>query len=243
VNLILLFDADFTQQARVCLRDDRHRHIVQVLRAGPGDTVRVGRLGGALGTGSIVAQSSADTVLDVVLDSPPPPRLPLTLLLALPRPKMARRVLAACAELGVERVILLNAWRVEKSFWQSPLLTHESIQRALVRGLQQARDTILPQVTLRQRFKPFVEDELPNLLQGATGLLAHPGAPTLCPRAPSSGKLVLAIGPEGGFIPYEVEKLAAAGLQSVTLGPRILRVETAVPAVLGQLYGESALQG
>jgi RsmE family RNA methyltransferase len=239
VNLVLLFEGDFTHSDRVHLADERHRHITRVLQAGPGDTLRVGLLGGAMGEGTIITRTADRTELTVTLHTPPPPKLPLTLLLALPRPKVARRILAGCAELGIARVVLLNAWRVEKSFWQSPLLAPDAIQQTLVTGLQQARDTVLPEVTLRQRFKPFVEDELPMLLRDAHGLLAHPGATPPCPQAPV-GNLVLAVGPEGGFIPYEVDMLAAAGMQRVTFGPRILRVETAVAAIVGQLYGGGA---
>ena len=91
-----------------------------------------------------------------------------------------------------------------------------------------------PSFTLHKRFKPFVEDELPDLVAGRRSLLAHPGNHPPCPRGCNEPTLLF-IGPEGGFIPYEVEKLQEAGCTTVTLGPRILRVENAVAALVSQL--------
>jgi RsmE family RNA methyltransferase len=135
----------------------------------------------------------------------------------------------------VPKLILLNSYRVEKSFWQTPFLQPEAIREQLILGLEQARDTVLPEVLIEKRFKPFVEDQLSELVQGSLGLVGHPGDYPACPRALSQ-QVTLAIGPEGGWIPYEVEKLQAAGLQPVQLGPRILRVETAVTALLARLF-------
>ncbi len=137
--------------------------------------------------------------------------------------------------MGVKRLVLLNSYRVEKSYWQSPVVQKETLREQLILGLEQARDTVLPEVLLRQRFKPFVEDELPALAEGTLPLLAHPVAEGDCPRR-VEGPVTLAVGPEGGFIPYEVEKLVECGFQTVSLGERILRVETAVPALLGRLF-------
>ena len=158
-----------------------------------------------------------------------------TLLLALPRPKMLRRVLQTVAAMGVPKLVLLNSYRVEKSFWQTPFLEPSAIREQLILGLEQARDTVLPEVVIEKRFKPFVEDRLPQLAAGTCGLVGHPGDFPPCPRAISE-PVTLAIGPEGGWIPYEVDKLAAAGLQPVQLGDRILRVETAVTALLARLF-------
>ncbi len=173
--------------------------------------------------------------MDVRLDQQPPPPLPVTLILALPRPKALRRVLRTVAVMGVKRLVLLNASRVEKSYWASPVLGDESLRDQLVLGLEQARDTILPEILLRPLFKPFAEDELPALANDTVALVAHPPAPDVCPRNVSR-RVTLAIGPEGGFIPYEIEKLLAAGFSAVSCGERILNVETAVPALLARLF-------
>lgn len=235
MNLLLLEDADFVAPDRVLLRDRRLTHLQTVHRAEVGDSLRVGRIDGLMGNGQLLRLDAHEAELQVQLDQPPPAKLDLTLLLALPRPKMLRRVLQTVASMGVPRLILLNSYRVEKSFWQTPFLEPAAAREQLILGLEQARDTVLPHVSIEKRFKPFVEDHLAQLATGSLGLVGHPGDYPACPRAVTQ-PVTLAIGPEGGWIPYEVEKLQAAGLQPVQLGERILRVETAVTALLARLF-------
>ncbi|MCL7462775.1 16S rRNA (uracil(1498)-N(3))-methyltransferase [Pseudomonas sp. NW5] len=236
MNLLLLEAADLIASDRARLQGRRLRHLHEVHRAGVGDSLRVGLLEGRMGLAQIVHldETCAELVLQP-LDQPPPAKLPITLLLALPRPKMLKRVLQTVASMGVPRLVLMGSYRVEKSFWQTPFLSPEAIREQLILGLEQARDTVLPEVRIERYFKPFVEDRLPALAQGTQGLIAHPGDYPPCPRALNT-PLTLAIGPEGGWIPYEVEQLQRAGLAPVQLGERILRVETAVTALLARLF-------
>lgn len=235
MNLLLLEEADFVAPDRAVLQGRRLKHLHEVHRAEAGDQLRVGSLGGLMGRGTLLALDEQHAELQVELDQQPPAKLPLTLLLALPRPKMLKRVLQTVAAMGVPRLVLLNSYRVEKSFWQTPFLEADAIREQLILGLEQARDTVLPEVTIEKRFKPFVEDRLPQIAAGTLGLVGHPGDYPACPRALSE-PVTLAIGPEGGWIPYEVEKLGEAGLAPVQLGERILRVETAVTALLARLF-------
>ena len=235
MNLLLLEEQDFIAPQRVRLQDRRLQHMLDIQRVQLGDQLRVGRLDGLLGEGLVTALNEQQAELVVDLHSPPPAKLPLTLLLAMPRPKMFRRILQHCATLGVAEIVLLNSYRVEKSFWQTPFLQPEVVRHNLLLGLEQARDTVLPAVRIEKRFKPFVEDQLPELITGTTALVAHPGATNACPRA-MTGAVTLAIGPEGGWIPYEVDKLIEVGFQPVHLGERILRVETAVTALIARLF-------
>ncbi len=235
MNLLLLEPADFIAGDRVLLRDRRLTHMREVHRAEAGEHLKIGLVGGNIGSGQLLRLDATEAELQVSFDQPPPAKLPVTLLLALPRPKMLRRVLQTVAAMGVPKLVLLNSYRVEKSFWQTPFLEPSAIREQLILGLEQARDTVLPEVVIEKRFKPFVEDRLPQLAVGTCGLVGHPGDFPPCPRAISE-PVTLAIGPEGGWIPYEVDKLAAAGLQPVQLGDRILRVETAVAALLARLF-------
>ncbi|MFG0382215.1 16S rRNA (uracil(1498)-N(3))-methyltransferase [Pseudomonas sp. zbq_18] len=235
MNLLLLEDADFVAADRAVLSGRRLKHLHEVHGAENGDTLRVGHIGGLMGRGTLLTLDAQHAELQVELDQPPPTKLPLTLLLALPRPKMLKRTLQTIAAMGVPRLVLLNSYRVEKSFWQTPFLSSEAIREQLILGLEQARDTVLPEVLIEKRFKPFVEDHLPAMVGDTLGLVGHPGDFPTCPRNVAQ-PVTLAIGPEGGWIPYEVEKLQEAGLQPVQLGERILRVETAVPALLARLF-------
>lgn len=245
MNLILVAPSDFvspsadtTQPLEVSITDKRRlRHLRDVHRAAVNDTFGMGLLQGNMGRGTLLALSEHEARFSLTLDTPPPAPLPLHLILALPRPRMLARTLENITALGVKQVTLLNTRRVEKSYWQSPELAPEKINQHLWLGLEQTCDTRWPDVTLEPLFKPFIEDRLPALLEGRRGLIAHPHTQTECPRGlPPDEPTVLAIGPEGGFIPYEVERLTAAGLAPVHLGPRILRVETAVVALLSRLY-------
>ncbi len=235
MNLLLLNDADFITADRVRITDRRLHHLNTVNKASVGQTLRAGRLSGLQGKATLLSISDEAAELQIDLQQPPPAKLPVTLVLALPRPKMLRRTLQTIASMGVEKLVLINSYRVEKSFWQTPFLLPEAINTELILGLEQARDTVLPEVVLAKRFKPFVEDDLPALAANTRGLIAHPGDYPECPRALNE-PVTLAIGPEGGWIPYEVELLIKAGLKPVQLGERILRVETAVPALLARLF-------
>ena len=235
MNLLLVSPADFIAADRVRITDRRLQHLNSVNKASAGQTLRAGLLGGLQGQATLLSIDNAAAELQVDFNEQPPAKLPVTLLLALPRPKMLRRTLQTIASMGVNKLVLINSYRVEKSFWQTPFLQPEALTAELTLGLEQARDTVLPEVILAKRFKPFVEDELPALVANTRGLIAHPGDFPECPRGLNE-PVTLAIGPEGGWIPYEVDLLIKAGLQPVQLGERILRVETAVPALLARLF-------
>jgi len=235
MNLLLLHEADFLADGTARLTGRRLLHARDVLRAACGDSLRIGRLGGRTGTGEILRLSADELVLRVTLPDDPPPRPAIDLLLALPRPKALRRVLPAAASLGVDRIVLLNAARVEKSYFESRVF--DQVADLLEQGLEQARDTRPPEVVVRDRFRPFVEDELETMFPGAQRLLAHPAAAAPLPER--RGRALLAVGPEGGWVPFELELLQGRGFVPFTLGPRPLRVEVAVPYALGALSRSS----
>ena len=240
MNVILLEPADFTAADRAYLRDraddPRARHIREILGADAGAQLRVGAVDGLLGSAEVLVIDAAGVELKVALTESPPTKLPLTLILALPRPKVLRRVLRTVAELGVRELILLNTYKVEKSYWQSPALAADQVRNYFLEGLQQSRDTVLPSIRVEKRFKPFVEDRLPALIAGTRPLVAHPGGDAAaCPLALDQ-PCTLVVGPEGGFIPYEIEKLQQAGFEQIQLGARILRVENALTTLVAKLF-------
>ncbi len=235
MNLVLLQAEDFISADRVRLQGRRFEHIQQVHRASVGDSLTVGLLHRLIGTGTVEQLANDALVLRVQLHQTPPPALPLSLIIALPRPQMLKRILQTCATMGVKKLYLINSQRVEKSYWQTPLLSSEKIREHCILGLEQAKDTQLPEIILEKRFTPFVEDRLPALCQNTRAVFAHPGASLPCPQA-SERQTTLLIGPEGGFIADEITQFEAAGCQGFHLGKRILRVETAVPVLLAKLF-------
>ena len=233
MNIVLFEAGELSSDHTITLTGRRYEHLQSVLKCTEGDQVRVGVINGGKGIGKVLDANAASLKLQVELVEDPLPPHPTTLVLALPRPKMLRRILRSCAEFGVQDLHIVHSYRVEKSFWQSPLLQPQKIQQALLTGLERSGDTRLPTVTLHRRFKPFIQDHLEEIANGKPIFILHPGGYPSMESAFTDPQLIM-IGPEGGFIPYEVDLACSAGAQPRSLGPRILSVDTAVPAILGR---------
>ncbi|HCY85296.1 MAG TPA: 16S rRNA (uracil(1498)-N(3))-methyltransferase [Desulfobacteraceae bacterium] len=235
MNLLLFRDEDFTGPDTVSITGRRFMHVKKVIRAKIGTQLACGRLNGMMGTGEVTAIDRNGFQMTVSFDRQPPPKLPLTLVLAMPRPKMLKRILQAATSMGVRDIYLINAFRVEKSFWLSDLLEPEKLERHLLLGLEQAKDTVLPNLYLKRYFTSFVKTDLTRMSQGKNCILAHPKTSQPCPVGVKEDT-ILVIGPEGGFIDLEVETLGEAGFAPYSMGQRILRVETAVTALISRLF-------
>lgn len=220
---------------RISIRGRRRQHADEILHATIGDTLRVGVIGGRLGTARIVGLDEDTLDLEVEFDHDPAPKRAFTLVLALPRPPVFRRLVTTIASLGVERLLVVGTARTEKSFWQSHVTRPEEIRERLLLGLEQAGDTILPTVEFHRDFESFIHEALPPRLAGRRGLLAHPGSAVPCPHAVREPVMVF-VGPEGGLIDQEVESLIEIGFEAVDLGPRVLRVEPVIPLLVGRLF-------
>lgn len=243
VNLLLLSPEEVSPNGTATLTDRRLVHAREVLRVSEGDSLRVGVRNGKLGTGMIVSQSPAELKMSVTLTDEPPARPGIDLLLAIPRPKALKRVIPAVASLGVDRVVLINAARVEKSYFDAKVLDAATLDALVVLGLEQAKDTIGPRIEVRERFKPFIEDELETWAPNeALRVVPHPVAAAEARALPADRRLVIAIGPDGGWVPFEVDLLAKHGFAPISLGDRVLRGEVAVPAVIGALRPTLALR-
>jgi RsmE family RNA methyltransferase len=235
VNLIALTADEVTSDRRVTLGDARAAHLLHVLAVTPGQSVRIGMIDGPLGVGTVIAITTSHVTLQCQFDDRPPPRPRVDLLLALPRPKVLRRLWAQLSAIGVGRIMLTNAGKVERNYFDTHLLTPEVYRPLLIEGLQQARGTHLPPVTLHRRFRPFVEDELDRLCPQPARLVADPAArqriSTVAPRG-GDARVLLAVGPEGGWNEFEMTLLVSRGFQAVGMGDRVLRTDTACIALL-----------
>jgi len=220
---------------------ERAEHVMSVLHGEVGQILKTGEIDGRIGTGEIVGIQSAEgtaeppqiTVrLSHTEDAPAPW---VDLVLAPPRPRAMKRLLPQLAALGVGRIFLVGAKKVEKDFWGATLLKEENYRPLLVDGLMQAGTTTMPKIETRRNFRRFVADELDSVAAGACRIVAHPyadGKPAA--NAAVSHPLVLAIGPEGGWTDEEVALLESHGFARYSLGSRILRTDTAVVALLGR---------
>jgi RsmE family RNA methyltransferase len=241
VNFLLLEPDELADNGDSMICGRRAEHLRTVLKAAVGTTLRVGVINGKLGTATVTSLSANGASLRVELLEQPPP-LRDALLLAVPRPKVLMRMLAHAAAMGFARIVLFRSWRVDKTWMQSRALDSKVQREQLLLGLEQAGRTQLPELLRFDLFKPMVEDELPALNLPHPRFVAHPydATPThqlaTVPAAHDKQReFTLAIGPDGGFLPYEVDKLIDAGFHAISCGPHTLRTETALAALWGQL--------
>ena len=244
MNLILLERDEISDSGGVTLSGPRARHLLTVLRVAPGDCIRVGVIDGPRGTATVQSSQNASVTLHCAFEVDAPERASVDLLLALPRPKVMRRLWAQIAALGVGRIILTNAERVERDYFDAHILTPACYRPLLVEGLQQARDTRLPAVSIHKRFKVLVEDELDTLFHAdGLRLVADPSAQKSVgalvaehTRGAPATRILIAIGPEGGWNAFKIALLEAHGFLAVGMGRRTLRTDTACVALLALVH-------
>ena len=237
MNLLLLEPGELGGGGRVLLSGRRAEHLLRVLKVETGRSLRLGVIDGGTGRGEVTALPGDGTVeLRVEVTGPATPRAGIDLIVALPRPQALHRILQSVAAMRVDRLALVNAWRVEKSFFHSPSLRSEKIRRHLVLGAEQGVTTRLPEVRIEPLLVPFVR-ERPRRSSAGRRYILHPEAkvPFEETGVSTPGPVEIAIGPEGGWIDREIATFGEVGFEPVLLGPWILRVETAVVAALAQL--------
>ena len=235
MNIVLLDPRQTESEIWTISSKRQLEHLQTHVNVQIGDTLKVGIREGKRFLTEIIDISEHSIQLKPLKEEPVPEKLPVTLIVALPRPKVLRRLIMDAVTLGVDKLILIHSYRVDKSYWQTPFL--QQLDHFVTLGLEQAGDTIAPKIELYKRFKPFVEDVLPTLIsEQRPAYVAHPYTDLKMPYAVDHPYTVI-IGPEGGFIPYEIDLLIKNGCQALSLGNRILRTETAISYVLGRLSG------
>lgn len=237
MNLILIEPFELDASGLAALRDSRARHIHDVLRAKPGDSIRIGLLDGPIGSATVREIRGDEVLLRCEFGAEKPPCPAVDLLLAMPRPKVMKRLWAQLAALGVGRIVITNAARVEKNYFDTHILEESYFRPLLIEGLQQARDTRLPAVSIHKRFRPLIEDDLDSLSDAPLRIVADPSGTSRIGSAATGDqdRALIAIGPEGGWVPFELELLADHGFITCGLGPRTLRSDTACIAMIAQL--------
>jgi RsmE family RNA methyltransferase len=241
VNLIILEPDEVSGIGNVSLTGARAAHLLIVLRVATGHQLRVGMLDGPRGTAIVQSVEAGTVAMHCTFEAEIPPRPYIDLLLAVPRPKVMRRLWAQIAALGVGHIILTNAEKVERDYFDTHILAPETYRSLLIEGLQQARDTRLPTVSIHRQFKILIEDRLDGLFGSGRRVVADPSATralTDVVRASGRDRMLLAIGPEGGWNAFELSLLAAHGFQAVGMGPRTLRTDTVCVALLALAHSE-----
>jgi 16S rRNA (uracil1498-N3)-methyltransferase len=235
MNLIILEPHEVADSGDVHLSGARADHLLRVLKVQPGAHVRVGLLDGRRGDSTVQSTAAGTILLRCAFDVTVSPLPRVDLLLAVPRPKVMRRLWAQISAVGVGRIMLTNAERVERNYFDTHVLTPACYRPLLIEGLQQAADTRLPTVSVHKQLKVFVEDELDALFPEGLRLIADPlasGTARSAVRQHAPARVLLAIGPEGGWNDFERGMLGAHGFHSIGMGRRTLRTDTACIALL-----------
>jgi len=242
MNLIILTENDIIGYDRYRLTDHRAQHVRRILRSRAGDLLQVGLVNGPCGTGCVESIDAEQVVLqcEFAAELPAVPAA-IDLICALPRPQTLKKVLLTSATMAVRCLHLIRANRVEKSYFNSHLLQPEQYERFLLEGLSQGTFTRLPQVYVHKYFKPFFHNILPALEAQQTDLAqkllpdcdSDVNLSKILPHA--AGRILLAIGPEGGWVPFEIDLMVRCGFKRFKLGRWTLRVETALAAALAQI--------
>lgn len=233
MNIILLAPQTHSHD---WLIDNPHQiqHLRQHLKLEIGDTVKIGIQNQGRYRCQITEIHDNFIKIQPLHPESVPAKIPVTLMVALPRPKALRRLVMDATSLGVEKIVLFHSYHVEKSYWQTPYL--QQLQHYMQLGLEQAGDVFFPEIQLEKRFKPFVEDRLAVWTQHAPTFVAHPYHDASLPNGFNQPCQIM-LGAERGFIDYELDLLQKNGCQIVQLGNRILRTETAMTAILARLFG------
>ena len=235
MNRIILTSDECSSDSTVTLTDARAEHIRTVLKARVGDDVRTGVLNGLIGISRVERMDEQRVVLRMQHDEQAPEPW-FDLILAAPRPKVLKRLWPQLAALGAGRIVILNAFKVEKCYFSSQWIDPAHYTPLLIEGLMQSGTTRLPDVQIQQRFKPFMEDDLEACFPNALRLLAHPGETAGHGWNRVNGQRpLLAVGPEGGWTNYELDMFLKRGFMPFSLGSRPLRTDTATIALVAVL--------
>ena len=241
----ILFEKDEIRDGVATFGGVRAEHVVRILHGEVGQTIRTGELDGPVGTSEILyangGDGNASCRVSVRVNHFEGSLMPWAdLILAPPRPRVMKRLFPQLAAMGVGTIVLIGAKKVEKDFWGATLLRDENLRPLLVDGLMQAGTSIVPKVEARRNFRKFVSDELDAMFPTGERVVAHPysATPGCGGNRDVGARLLLAVGPEGGWTEEEVATLEDRGFRRCSLGKRILKTETAVIALLAKLNRE-----
>lgn len=219
---------------QLAARDPRLEHVRGVLRLGAGDQFAIGVVDGPTGKATILRCDRDELEIAAVWGEEPPALPPVRLLVGLPRPATARKVLTEATSLGVARIDFFAAARSDPAYARSSLWRDDAWRSACILGAEQACTTRLPEVQCHAALAAALAATAPGATRIA--LDVYEGTRRLAPCARIAVPVAIAFGPERGWTAPERRQLRAAGFTLQHLGPRVLRLETAVTAALALVH-------
>lgn len=228
---LLLFDAPF-EVTRLAGDDPRAQHLFKVLRARVGTRVFVGFVRGLRARAEVtLIEADGAITLKVIGTEMPPRPLPIRLLIGLPRPHTARRLLFEAASMGVQALHFFESEQSEPSYALSRLWTTDEWKERLRLGTEQSFATHVPEVAMHADLQSAI-----SFLQGSGAHLAldnYEAAGSL-PQVLGGGakSAVIALGAERGWSAGERDVFRKNGWRLAHLGAHVMRLETACSAAI-----------
>ena len=213
--------------------DDRVERLIASTGLRSGSQFRVALEGKGRAQAVVTKLDRDGLTADVKRFRKPEPTPDIELILAMPRPKVLRRLIPRIASMGIKSVTLVNACGVLREYFDSHWLAEESLTKLLTLGVEQGGALTLPVITQERRLRPFVEDRLGPIKKGEVRMLCAPNAQRGMPRVAESKRVVLAVGPETGWTDFEEALFEGAGFKPFSLGPEHLASDVACIAMVG----------
>ena len=202
-------------------------HLMHVLRASPGDIVELFNGAGLVARAEIVSIHRRDALLRI-LGAHREERPPRQVIIGTAVPKGDRFdwLIEKVTELGVTRLVPLVTARSVVDPREGKL---DKLRQTVIAACKQSGRNHLLELSPVTSWNDFMKGELTS----HPSFLAHPGpdAKLISSSLFGNSTVVMAIGPEGGFTDEEVSMAVECGAKTVSLGPLILRIETAAMAM------------
>jgi 16S rRNA (uracil1498-N3)-methyltransferase len=228
------FFVDALRNGLAEIHGEEARHLTRVLRVEPGQQYEISDNHAAY-LAEIAEARGERVVFRIVEPIPaPPPVAPITLLASIVKFDRFEWIVEKSTELGVERIVPVAATRTEKGLFEASAKRAERWLRIARESSQQSRRVRMPAILPAVRFERAIAETAEYrcfLDEGA----APPLLATLPAERATTDRIAVLLGPEGGWTDAERQLATASGWRAASLGPQILRTETAAVAALAIL--------
>jgi len=233
MNQLIIFRSEIISENTAVISGKRVSHLNEILKVYPGSKIKAGLFNGKKGVAEIEKLDGEKAILKFNFDAEPEPKIPLTVIIGLSRPKVMSRLISDLTTSGVEKIEIIQTYFGDKGYWDNDIFTPSGLEECIVKGLEQSMDTVPPEISIVKRFGPYSNDVITQYNQEYTAcFLTFPNAEDHLRNIEKKNKNVIAIGPERGFTKYENSQFIKAGFIPVKLGNRIIRTEAAVHAAV-----------
>ncbi len=226
MNCLLIYESELTSDNTAVISGKRLEYLVERHQIKEGIEISGGVINGKLGKVKVKSFSKDSAEIELHCSLNPPIRKKTSLIIALPRPQAQKRIIQAAATFGISSLYFIRSENVEKSYFQSKMLNSHNVNKNILEGLEQAVDTIPPEIKIFKRFHDYLDfydskdsEEESKILFCLTATKEN-----ILNHKVNSSK-IYAIGPELGWNKYERNEFANRGFEILSLGSRVYKTE------------------